>query len=255
MPPAVPGWFFAGPCCGQAPRAFVCYCASAGPAAWRNWRNSASRHTSPFFAHALGTVLLAAQQVVLDLNAFVYQVPAGLSYATIVRTGQAAGRNSQPEVRRAANASLLIGLSFMAIAGAVFAGLSHLWASLYTNSPEVVSASQPIFTICAFLLMSDTAFVVLASALTGLGDTRTPMVVSLLSNWGVGMTLAYALTFHFHQSLRGLWIGRAVGSALAASALAVVWRVRLRRASRRETTLNLLDPLHVSVGPPLATPR
>lgn len=203
----------------------------------------------------LGTVLLAAQQVVLDLNAFVYQVPAGLSYATIVRTGQAAGRNSYTEVRRAANASLLLGLGFMAVAGAVFAGFSHLWASLYTNSPQVVSASQPIFAICAFLLMSDTAFVILAAALTGLGDTRTPMIVSVVCNWGVGMTLAWLLTFHFHQSLRGLWIGRAVGSVLSASALSVLWRIRLRRASRNHDTLNLLDPLHLSVGPPLATLR
>jgi MATE family multidrug resistance protein len=196
----------------------------------------------------LGAVLLAAQQVVLDLNAFVYQVPAGLSYATIVRTGQAAGRDSQPEVRRAANASLLLGLGFMAVAGTVFAGFSHLWASLYSNSPEVVDASQPIFTICAFLLLTDTAFVILASALTGLGDTRSPMIVSLLSNWGFGMSLAYLLTFHFHQSLAGLWIGRAAGSALSALVLIVVWRVRLRRTSRMHISLNLLDPLHVSVG-------
>ena len=199
----------------------------------------------------LGAVLLAAQQVVLDLNAFVYQVPGGLSYATVVRTGQAAGRDSQSEVRRAANASLLLGLGFMVVAGSIFAGFSHLWASLYTDSPEVVVASQPIFLICAFLLMTDTAFVILASALTGLGDTRTPMVVSLVSNWGVGMSLGYVLTFHFHQSLRGLWIGRAVGSALSALLLVVVWRVRLHRASRTHVSLNLLEPLHVSVGPSL----
>ena len=203
----------------------------------------------------LGTVLLAAQQVVLDLNAFVYQVPAGLSYATIVRTGQAAGRDSQAEVRRAANASLLLGLPFMAVAGTVFAVFSHIWASLYTNSPEVVVASQPIFTICAFLLLTDTAFVILASALTGLGDTRTPMIVSLIGNWGCGMSLAYVLTFHYHLSLQGLWIGRAVGSALSALALILVWRVRLRRASSTQVSINLLDPLHVSVGHSYPAPR
>ena len=194
----------------------------------------------------LGAVLLAAQQVVLDLNAFVYQVPAGLSYATIVRTGQAAGRDSWPEVRRAANASLLLGVGFMAIAGLIFAGFSHLWASLYTDSAGVVIASQPIFTICAFLLMTDTVFVVLASALTGLGDTRTPMIASLVGNWGVGMSLAYTLTFHFDQSLSGLWVGRAVGSAVAALAMVIVWRRRLNRAGRAGASINLIDSLRFS---------
>ena len=197
----------------------------------------------------LGTVLLAAQQVVLDLNAFIYQVPAGLSYATIVRTGQAAGRDNWPEVRRAANASLLLGVGFMAVAGVVFAVFSHRWASLYTDSAEVVVASQPIFTICAFLLMTDTVFVILSSALTGLGDTRTPMIASLLGNWGFGMSLAYALSFHFHQSLSGLWIGRAVGSAVAALALVIVWRVRLTRSGRSRASLDLLDSLRSSTAP------
>ena len=197
----------------------------------------------------LGTVLLAAQQVVLDLNAFIYQVPAGLSYATIVRTGQAAGRDNWPEVRRAANASLLLGVGFMAVAGVVFAVFSHRWASLYTDSAEVVVASQPIFTICAFLLMTDTVFVILSSALTGLGDTRTPMIASLLGNWGVGMSLAYALSFYFHQSLSGLWIGRAVGSAVAALALVIVWRVRLTRSGRSRASLDLLDSLRSSTAP------
>ena len=203
----------------------------------------------------LGEVLLAAQQVVLDLNAFVYQVPGGLSYATIVRTGQAAGRNNESEVRRAANASLLLGLGFMTVAGTAFAVFSHTWASLYTNSPEVVTASQPIFTICAFLLMSDTAFVILASALTGLGDTRTPMLVSLVCNWGIGMTLAYVLTFHLHQSLRGLWIGRAAGSMASALVLLVVWRVRLARASRTHAPLNLYEPANDAVGTQLLGPQ
>jgi MATE family multidrug resistance protein len=64
-----------------------------------------STYTSILCAR-LGTILLAAHQVVLDLNAFVYQVPLGLAYATVTRVGQSAGRNSLPEVRRATNASL-----------------------------------------------------------------------------------------------------------------------------------------------------
>ncbi len=177
----------------------------------------------------LGTVLLAAHQVVLDLNAFVYQVPNGISYATIIRVGQSAGRNSLPQVKRAASASLWICLGFMTIAATVFAAFGKFWAGLYTNSPAVVAAATPIFAICAFLLMGDTLFVVLASAMTGVGDTRTPMLVSLFWNWGVGMPLAYALAFHYGYALQGLWIGRGVGSVGAGLCLLVFWRLRLRR--------------------------
>ncbi|MGI4827855.1 MAG: MATE family efflux transporter [Janthinobacterium lividum] len=191
----------------------------------------------------LGTVLLAAHQVVLDLNAFVYQAPAGLSYATIVRVGQCAGRNNLPEVKRATRASLLLGLGYMMIAATVFAAFAKFWAGLYTNSPAVVMAAAPIFVICAFALMGDTLFVLLSSALTGLGDTRTPLIISLVWNWGIGAPLAYLLAFRFGFALRGLWGGRAIASVGTAVTIWVVWRLRMRRDSREgaPARLNLIS--------------
>ena len=195
----------------------------------------------------LGTVLLAAQQVVLDLNAFVYQVPNGLSFATIVRVGQSAGRNSLPQVKRAANASLWLGLGFMLIAATVFAAFAKFWAGLYTNSGEVVIAASPIFLICAFALMGDTLFILLAAAMTGLGDTRTPMIVSLIWNWGIGAPLSYLLAFPFGFALKGLWVGRCTASLGTGLTLLVLWCIRLRQDSRarRPLRLNLLESIQV----------
>lgn len=197
----------------------------------------------------LGTTLAAAQDVVLNLNAFVYQVPAGLSYATITRVGQAAGRNNRQQVERAANVSLAIGVGFIACAGLVFALFAHFWAGLYSNNAQVIAAAAPIFTICAFLLLGDTTFVLLASALTGLGDTRTPMIVSLLWNWGIGMPLGYALAFHHGMALRGLWIGRATASVGTGITLLLWWRLRLRKD--RRSSLNLLGSLSTASSTPI----
>ena len=197
----------------------------------------------------LGAILLAAHQVVLDLNAFVYQVPNGLAYATVVRVGQSAGRENLAQVRRATTASLILGLGFMAVAAGVFALFARFWAGLYTNSHAVVAASVPIFAICAVLLLADTTFVLLASAFTGLGDTRTPMIVSLLCNWAVGMPLSYFLAFHERLALRGLWLGRATGSVGTAIMIGALWRLRLARAARAEESslsLSHLQSLSVS---------
>ncbi len=204
----------------------------------------------------LGVILAAAQDVVLNLNAFVYQVPNGLSYATITRVGQAAGRNNRQQVERAANVSLAIGVGFIAVAGLVFALFSHFWAALYSSNAQVIAAAAPIFTICAFLLLGDTVFVMLASALTGLGDTRTPMIVSLVWNWGIGMPIGYALAFHHGMALRGLWIGRGTASLGTGITLLVWWQVRLRR-DRRRTSFNLIETFRqsaASTSQPAATP-
>jgi MATE family multidrug resistance protein len=180
----------------------------------------------------------------------VFQVPAGLSYATIIRVGQSAGRNSLPQVRRAANASLWICVSFILIAGTVFAAFANFWAGLYTNSPAVVAAAAPIFLFCAFLLLGDTVSVVLSGAMTGLGDTRTPLLVSLACNWGVGMSLAHFLAFHLGYGLHGLWMGRAVGSVSSGLSMMYLWRRRMRREGTvpRRLSLSVLGGLPAADG-------
>ena len=198
----------------------------------------------------LGIVMAAAQDVVLNLNAFVYQVPNGLSYATITRVGQAAGRNDREQVERAANVSLGIGVAFIAVAGLVFAVFSHFWAALYSTNVQVIAAAAPIFTICAFLLLGDTVFTLLAYALTGLGDTRTPMLVSLVWNWGIGMPLAYALAFHYGFALRGLWIGRGTASLGTGITLLIFWRLRMRR-DRRRASFNLIGAFRQPAAHPV----
>ena len=199
----------------------------------------------------LGTVLAAAQDVVLNLNAFVYQVPLGLSYATVTRVGQAAGRNNREQVERAANASLMLGVGVIAVAGLLFAVFARFWAGLYSQNSDVVTAAVPIFTLCAFLLLGDTTFVMLASALTGLGDTRTPMIVSLIWNWAIGMPLGYALAFHHGMTLKGLWLGRATASVGAGVTLLAFWQWRLRRAETdpQKASFNVIRTLTATHDP------
>lgn len=202
----------------------------------------------------LGSTLLAAHQVVLDLDAFVYMVPLGLAYATVVRVGQSAGRNSLPQVRRSANASLVLAMGYTSLAALAFAGLPRLWGSFYTNDPAVIAAAAPIFLICGILQLGDAAGAILSYALYGLGDTRTPLVVYTFWYWLIGMPLSYWLTFHAGLGLRGLWIGRGVAAIGSAIMLAVLWHLRLRRlqGTSRSLTFTLFPSVHVK-GASLST--
>lgn len=170
----------------------------------------------------LGARLLAAHQVVLDLDAVVYMVPLGISGATIVRVGQAAGRNKLSQVRRSATASVVLALGYISIASCLFAGFPKMWASLYTNDPSVVAAAAPLFLICGVLQIGDAAGVIYASALTGLGETRLPMLVNAVWCWVLGLPASYWLAFHSRLSVRGLWIGRAISAIGSGAHLAIL---------------------------------
>ena len=180
----------------------------------------------------LGTTMLAAHQVTLDVNAFIYMVPTGLAYAAMIRVGQGAGRNDLSAVQRSTNTTMALALGYGVIAAAVFLGFAHGLGGLYTNDTQVVKAAMPLFWLCSLLILGDGAFVILASALTGLGDTRTPMWVSILCNWILGMPAAYLLAFTLGYGVVGLWVGRAIGSITSGLLLTALWRARMRAEER-----------------------
>jgi MATE family multidrug resistance protein len=195
----------------------------------------------------LGTTLLAAHQVTLDVNAFVYMVPTGLSYAAMIRVGQAAGRNDLRGVQRSTNATMLLALGYGVVAAAVFLVFARQLASLYTNDAHVVTAAMPLFWLCSTLILGDAAFVVQASALTGLGDTRTPMWVSVVCDWVLGMPAAYVLAFPLGYGVIGLWMGRAIASVSSGLVLTVLWHHRMRTEEKSASShpISLLAPLRV----------
>lgn len=207
------------------------------PAAIESLANLGVSTISSILCARLGATLLAAHQVVLDLNAFVFMVPLGLSYATAARVGQSAGRNSLDQVRRAANASLTLGLGFISLAALLFASFPRFWASLYTNDPKAVAAAAPIFLLCGILQIGDAAGVILESCLVGLGDTRTPLFANALWSWAIGMPLSYWLTFSLGMGLQGLWMGRVVAGIGAAATLALLWHFRLRSGTSASIAL------------------
>jgi MATE family multidrug resistance protein len=89
-------------------------------------------------------------------------------------------------------------------------------------------AAAPIFLLCGILQFGDAAGIILAAALVGLGDTRTPLLVNMVWSWILGMPLGYWLTFHAGLELRGLWIGRVLAAVGSSLTLALLWQRRLR---------------------------
>ncbi len=179
----------------------------------------------------LGTTLLAAHQVVLDLNAFCGMVPEGIKGASAVRTGQGAGRGDGAQVRRAGYASIFITALCMTVAAISFVAIPRVWASIYTNDPAVITAAVPIFMICAIRQMFDGVQNVLQGALRGLGETRIPFAASFGCTWLVGVPLSWMFVFHFHMQLVGIWLGFLLGTILLFAIIVTTWYRRVHTFS------------------------
>lgn len=174
----------------------------------------------------LGTVAMAGHQVAINLASLTFMVPLGISQASAVLVGQAVGRDSPPEARRAGGAGLLLGAGFMTLTGVLFLAAPGVLAGLYSSEPEVVTLAAVLIPIAGVFQVFDGLQVVATGVLRGVGDTRAPMLASVLGFWVVGVPVSVLFGFVWDGGPVGLWWGLVAG--LAAVAAFLLLRVRWR---------------------------
>ena len=181
----------------------------------------------------LGPRELAAHQVALNLAALTFMVPLGVSAAAAVRVGQAVGRADPAAAQRSAGAAVLYGAGFMSLSAVIFLLLPGPLARIFTGEAPVLAVAVTLIPIAGFFQVFDGLQVVAGGILRGLGDTRWPMVISVLGFWLIGLPVSLFLGFRTDLGAAGLWWGFVAGLGAVALFLLVRVLVRLRREMPR----------------------
>lgn len=174
-----------------------------------------------------GPAVLAAHTVTLQAISAIFMIPLGISQATGVRVGQAAGAGDWPRARRAGGLGLALAVGVM-LAFALLELLAPravLGAFINVNDPRnaaLVLAATGFLRVAMLFQVLDGTQVTMNGALRGLQDTRFPLLASLLSYWVVGLGVGAWAAFGAGVGGRGLWFGLCAGLGCAAAALS--WR-------------------------------
>lgn len=180
-----------------------------------------------FFMGALGTPVLAAHQVVTQTVMVLFMVPLAMSYAATVRVGRGLGQRDWKQIRQAAFVSIGLAVSFMFLTGIALFNYPRQIVGLYLdlNDPANLDALEigvSLMQFAAFGLILDGLQRTANGVLQGLQDTRIPVLLGMITYWGIGLTASYLLGFYTPLSGLGVWIGTYIG--LAAASIAYLWR-------------------------------
>ena len=175
----------------------------------------------------LGTLQLAAHGIALQVTSVMFMVHVVLSNVATVRAGQAQGRGDGPGLRAGARVVLmvsgLVALGTVVLFLAVPEALIGLFLSPDDpDRPAVIAIGVMLLAAAALFQMVDAAQVMALGLLRGVQDTRVPMVIAALSYWAVGVPASYVLGFPLGLGGPGIWLGLALGLALAG--VFMLWR-------------------------------
>ena len=183
----------------------------------------------------LGTVALAAHQVVASISTLGYTVYYGVGSAVSIRVSNFYGRGALRDVRRATMAGVhLLALLAVAVSAFFFFG-RHAIGSLYTSSPEVIALVGVLMVILVFYQFGDALQIIYANSLRGMADVTSMAVISFVGYFLIALPASYACGFALGWGIEGIWTGYPVGLTLTGAMLCARYYWFVRRQERALT--------------------
>ena len=168
----------------------------------------------------LGTLPLAAHGAAIQVTSAVFMIHMGLSNAATVRAAQAYERGDNRGLRDGAKVVIAMSILTALVTVLVFLVFPEFLIGLFMHPGEaergaVIAIGVGLLAAAALFQLVDAAQVMALGLLRGLQDTRIPMVIAAISYWLIGVPASYVLGFTWGMGGVGIWLGLAVGLALA----------------------------------------
>lgn len=177
----------------------------------------------------IGTVPLAAHQVVLSLSNIVYMVVVGISAATTIMVSHRYGAGDYRGMRRAALASWHLGIVANLLTMACFVAFRRFLPELFTSDRAVIGVAAQLFLMAALYQIPDGLQTIALGVLRGMQDVRITMYYAFVSYIVINLPVGYFCAFILGWGAPGLWVGFIVGLCTAAFLLIRRYRRLYRR--------------------------
>lgn len=169
----------------------------------------------------VGIIPLAAHGIVLQLSGMSFMFHLGLSQAATVRVGRALGRGDAIGLRRGSLVACGISVLFGSATMLVFWAFPGQIVSAFVNPDAadfsaVLAVGVTLMFVAGLFQVCDGLQAVALGLLRGLQQTRGPMIVAIISYWGIGMPCSYVFGLVLGWGGTGVWLGLVIGLLFAA---------------------------------------
>lgn len=169
----------------------------------------------------LGTLELAASQIANQMASFGFMPAFALSAATGSLVSRYMGEKNVPTAQKVGWRGTILGGSFMTLVALAFIFVPVPLVKLFTSDPELIALCVTIMRVMALYQVVDGIAIILGGALSGAGDTRFRMMVTVIGSWTLLVLPAYLLTENGY-GVQGAWTGALI--YIASIALIYLWR-------------------------------
>lgn len=183
---------------------------------------------------AFSAQLLAANQVALQYMGTLMSIIFSIAQAITVRMGHLLGAGDVNRARQAGFAGIAISALLMIITALGYWFTPEILISVdfdvhKPENAELIRYATQFLAIAAVFQIIEAVRISLFGALRGLKDTRFPLLISIISFWGIALPLGYILATRWHAGGSGLWWGMVTGASFSVVLLLYRFEFKIRQ--------------------------
>ena len=163
----------------------------------------------------LGSIPLAAHQIMCTISTLCFQIVYGIGAAASVLISQFRGVGDWHNVRRTANTAFFIGIALILMMIGMIQIFRYPLVSCFTTSEEVVSVVLSLIPCFFIYQFGDCMQITFANALRGIAEVKKLMLYAFISYVIVSIPLSYVFAFIFGWGGVGVWMGMPFGLTTA----------------------------------------
>jgi len=162
--------------------------------------------------NGLGSLAAAAHGVAIRIESIAYLPGTGFQVAAGTLAGQHLGAGDRKGANRSVILATIVGLIVICAGGVVLYTAANPLARMFLRPEEyeVARTAAPLLQTVALVMPALALMMILTGALRGAGDTRWPLLFTLIGFLAVRIPATYALTEWWTLGVQGAWYAMAI---------------------------------------------
>ncbi|WP_075980241.1 MATE family efflux transporter [Bacillus massilinigeriensis] len=178
------------------------------PSAGENLSYQFSQLIITGFVASIGASTLAARVYIQNISMVCYLFSLAIAMGTQLLVARYIGGRQYDRALRRGIRTLKIAMVASFVASLMVALIGEPVLGFFTDNPNIISIGLPVLWAIVFIEPGRAMNLVLMSSLKSAGDVRFPVIIGMISMWGVCVVLSYIFGIQLGLGLLGIWIAQ-----------------------------------------------
>lgn len=179
----------------------------------------------------LGNIAFSANQITTTIESLSFMPGWGFAIAATTLVGQKIGEKDYKKAREYANTCIFLGAAVMAVCSLLFLLFPNLLIRMFIkgNETEVIKLGALCVMIASVEQIPMAVSMIVGGILKGVGDTKSPFIVAVTSNWVIRLPLMYYFIYVLQVSVTYVWWITAVQWLFDGVVIFIIYKKKFRK--------------------------